>query len=86
MAWIGRPQRVNLASSPARLSGSGWSIGDGGQMLDAATLQTLAVQPGGLTSPFVNLKVRASLDIAVAQLTLLAESAGPAATAAGPRA
>jgi urea transport system permease protein len=54
----------------------------GAQTLDAATLQPLAPPPGGLTSPFVNLRVRASLDIAAAQLTLLVEPAGGAAESA----
>jgi urea transport system permease protein len=58
------------------------AVREGAQTLDAATLQPLASPPGGLTSPFVNLRVRASLDIAAAQLTLLAEPAGGAAEGA----
>jgi urea transport system permease protein len=58
------------------------TVRNGAQMLDAATLAPLSAQPSGLTSPFVNLRVRAALDIAVAQLTLVAEPGGAAAEGA----
>jgi urea transport system permease protein len=71
------------AGNKALLCGSGVApvVRQNGQVLDAATLNP-ATAPDGLTTPFVNLRVRAALDIAVAQLTLLAEPESPGAEAA----
>ncbi|MEM6490422.1 MAG: hypothetical protein AAF684_00735, partial [Pseudomonadota bacterium] len=57
-------------------------VKDGDAWFDAATLAPAEPPASRMTNPFVNLRVRASLDMGVAMATLMAEPGSPAASTA----
>src|SRR5258706_1041123 len=71
---------VHAYGNKLYLCGNGRAVvREGERYLDAASLAALDEKPEGLSAPFVNLKVRASLDIADDLLSLLTDPAGPLA-------